>query len=156
MSRLFTSSVPNTYAATLASLRLGWGGLRQDSFVRLEWVKGKTNQCDCGLIKYKESEACFRCRSLDELPANTAGLILDALADGEGMTSYQLADACKRGLRQIVRCVKPLVEQGRLRTWMEDRDPYDLTDAELALKIGPAARFTRQVLSPIRMFRRVW
>jgi hypothetical protein len=81
---LFGASVPSTYAAAIASLHVGWGGLKEDSFLKQAWVAKETTACECGLLKLKRAEGCFRCLSIDSLPANTQGMILDALSDFEG------------------------------------------------------------------------
>lgn len=147
--------MPNTYAAAAASLRTGWGGQEPDALVQ-PWVVGETEFCDCGTIKRVVAEACFKCLTLDAIPVGTQGLILEALEHGDGMTIKELAAACRRTDRVIWRNVKPLVEARRVRSWMEDRDPYDLTPEDIARRRGPAARFTTQVLPPQRVFRRAW
>lgn len=151
MYKLFGSSVPSTYVSTVAQLRVGWA--RRAADPGLEYAPGASAMCECGHVKVKGAEGCPRCLSIDSLPANTQGMILAALADQRHMTINQLAAATGRVGRVIWRNVKPLVEAGRLRSWLQDQDPY----VGKIIEGSPASRFKgRYVQAPTRMFCRVW
>lgn len=151
---MFSATVPNTYASTVASLRAGWGGARDQEPKKLEWVKGCTDHCDCGRVKKIRRASCERCSALDDLPAGVPGDVLRVLADYESMTIREIADLAQRNIRNLRRVLPELIASGRVSTWLQDRDPYDVPE-ELR-KTGAAARFNRQVLPPMRMYKRVW
>ena len=126
MSRryLFKASVPNTYAAGIASLAIGWGGPTSfHTVIRTLGPQGEVAACECGLPKRKGSEGCFRCLSLDQLPANTMGRILEVLEDGEARTLVEIAAMAQRTTRPVLRYMPPLIESGRVRCWYEPSEP---------------------------------
>ncbi len=149
----FSASVPNTWAATLASLIVGWGGPREDEAAReAGLLEGETTHCECGGLKRKAATACHRCRSLDALSDNAQGMILEALHDGEPRSVVELAHMCERTVRTVWRHVRPLVESGRVRSWLDDGEVVERERAGEHL-----GRFQGRAWNPPkRMFRRAW
>lgn len=150
--RRFSSSVPNTFAAGLASLTVGWGGLRRDAFIKQEWVQSETDACECGLLKLKSAEGCFRCLSIDQLPETTKGLILRALEDFEAASTDVIVVRAKRTKRHVLRCVVDLQSEGRVRGWIEHEEAQDGSEHVGWGKHLVKGRFAVNR----RMWRRVW
>lgn len=145
--------MPNTWAAALASLSVGWGGPREDERARQAGLlEGETTHCECGVIKRKAAVACHRCLSLDALSDNAQSMILVVLADGEPRSVVELAHMCERTVRTIWRHVQPLVGSGRVRSWMGDGEVVERERSGEML-----GRFQgRAYNAPKRMFRRAW
>jgi hypothetical protein len=113
-----------------------------------------TSACECGLLKLKTAEACFRCLSIDERPSTTEGLILDAMADFASATFKDLVERTRRTQRTIWRAILPLVKTGRLRSWLADQDIEPWVHEPTA---GThIRRFHQRASAPVRTFRRVW
>lgn len=120
MSRTFSSSVPNTYVATLASLQVGWGGIKGDRHYLP--INGPAAACECGRPKPLLSKACFRCASIDVLTPGGRGDVLRLLEDYEARSVYEIATGVGLTPRSIIRIVKPLVASGQIRAWIEEPD----------------------------------
>lgn len=147
-----SSSVPNTFAAGLATLRTTLG--HRPSFVlkraRDPWGP---KACECGAVKSKSKPACERCLTLDpeawpvQERYDAPRRILLALRDGDELTIYEVARSINTSVRNTIRTMHKLVAEGRVRSWLEDQDAEECTTH------GLHGRYCRP---PTKRYRRIW